>query len=163
MKTFFSIIKKYSPIIFIVYLLVLFLVLVMKFPQMDMFYRTIEKWETGITPSFVDKPNFIPFKVINKYISNAHHINDWFTKNLAVNIIMFMPCGFLTPLFFKKNRIWHILIFGIVLSVIVEMLQALLGVGTVDIDDVILNTFGTLVGFGIYKLIYSVVFKNSLD
>ena len=43
------------------------------------------------------------------------------------------------------------------------MLQALLGVGTVDIDDVILNTVGLLLGFGIYKLIYSVALKKSLD
>ena len=32
-----------------------------------------------------------------------------------------------------------------------------------DIDDVILNTFGLLLGFGIYKLIYSVALKNALD
>ena len=127
---------------------------------MNMFYDIIDKWKTGIEPKFVDKPNFIPFKVIAEYVKNAHHIDDWFTKNLAVNIIMFVPCGFLTPLFLKKNRWWHILIVGIVLSVIVEIMQALLGVGTVDIDDVILNTCGLLLGFGIYKLIYDVLLKN---
>ena len=96
-------------------------------------------------------------------MGSVQTIHDWFGKNLAVNIIMFMPCGFLTPLFLKRNEIWHILIVGIILSVIVEMLQALLGVGTVDIDDVILNTVGLLLGFGIYKLIYSVAQKNSLE
>ena len=131
--------------------------------QMDMFYDIVERWKTGIKLSFVDKPNLIPFKTIIEYVGNMQTINDWFGKNLAVNIIMFIPCGFLSPLFLRKNRIWHIVIFGIILSVIIEMLQALLGVGTVDIDDVILNTFGLLLGFGIYKLIYSVALKNALD
>ncbi len=153
MKTVFRFIKKYSPLVFIIYVVVLFIVLVMKFPQMNMFYEIVDRWKTGIKPSFVDKPNLIPFKVIKEYVGNMQTINDWFGKNLAVNIIMFMPCGFLASFFLKRNRVWHILIFGIILSVIVEMLQALLGVGTVDIDDVILNTLGTLIGYGIYKLI----------
>ena len=163
MKSFFRIIKKYSPIIFVIYLCVLFLVLVMKFPQMNMFYDIIDRWKTGVKLGFADKPNFIPFKTITAYVGNVQTINDWFGKNLAVNIIMFMPCGFLTPLFLKRNRIWHIIVLGIIVSVIVEMLQAVLGVGTVDIDDVILNTTGLLLGFGIYKLIYSVALKNALD
>lgn len=125
-----------------------------------MFYEIIDRWKTGVQPKFVDKPNLIPFKVIAEYVKNTQTINDWFGKNLAVNIIMYMPCGFLAPLFLKKNKWWHILIFGIALSVIIEMFQAVLGVGTVDIDDVILNTVGLLIGFGIYKLIYSVWLKE---
>lgn len=160
MKIFFKILKKISPYLFVIYICVLVIVLIMKFPQMNMFYDIIDKWKTGIQPKFVDKPNLMPFKVIVEYVKNAHSLNDWFTKNLAVNIIMFMPCGFLAPLFFKKHKLWHILMFGIALSIIVEILQALLGVGTVDIDDVILNTCGLLLGFGIYKLIYDIVLKN---
>ena len=160
MKVVFYTLKKYSPYIFVLYICALVLVLIMKFPQMNMFYEIIDRWKTGIEPKFVDKPNFIPFKVITEYVKKTHSIDDWFTKNLAVNIIMFMPCGFLAPLFLKKHKIYHILIFGIILSIIIEISQALLGVGTVDIDDVILNTFGLLIGFGIYKLIYDVWLKE---
>ncbi|MBR2191231.1 MAG: VanZ family protein, partial [Eubacterium sp.] len=88
---------------------------------------------------------------------------DWFFKNLACNILMFMPFGFLPPLFMKRNKVWQILIYGIIASFLIEVLQVLLAVGTGDIDDIILNAFGTLIGFGIYKLIYSVALKNSLD
>ena len=151
MKSVFRIIKKYSPIIFVIYLCVLVLVLIMKFPQMNMFYGIIERWETGIQPEFVDKPNIVPFKVIIEYVKNIQSLNDWFAKNIAVNIIMYMPCGFLAPLFLRKNKIGYVLVFGIVLAIIIEILQALLGVGTVDIDDVILNSLGILIGFGIYK------------
>ena len=139
----------------------MFLVLVMKFPQMDMFYGIIERWTKGIKLGFADKPQLIPFKTIIEYVNNTQAIYDWFAKNLMVNIIMFMPCGFLLPLFLKKNRIWQVLMIGIVLSVIIEIIQTLLSVGTADIDDVILNTFGTFIGFGIYKLIYDVWINKS--
>lgn len=160
MNKFFHFIKKYSLYIFIVYILVLILVLIMKFPQMDMFYGIIERLKTGVKPTFVDGINYVPFKKIIEYVGNMQTITDWFGKNLAVNTIMFMPLGFLTPLFIKKNKIWQVLIYGVITSVLIESLQMILAVGTGDIDDVILNALGTLVGFGIYKLIYSVWLKE---
>ena len=63
--------------------------------------------------------------------------------------------------FLKKNKLWYVLMVGIVVSVVIEIIQTLLRVGTADIDDVILNTFGTLIGFGIYKLIYDVWINKS--
>ena len=163
MKAILKFIKKYSRVIFIIYIFVLLLVLVLKFPQMNMFHGIVERWKTGNPSRFVTETNFVPFKVITEYVKNAHSYNDWFTKNLAVNIIMFIPFGFLTPLFIKRNKLWQILIYGIIASIMIEILQVLLAVGTGDIDDVILNSVGTLIGFGIDKLIYSVALRNSLD
>ena len=159
----FEVIKKYALLLFILYLLILFVVLVMKFPQMNMFYEIIERWKTGTRVGFADSTNWIPFKKIIEYAGNVRAINDWFAKNLICNLVMFIPAGFLVPLFIKYNKFWQVLIYGIVISIIVECLQVLLVVGTGDIDDVILNAFGTIIGFGIYKLIYSVALKKSLD
>lgn len=142
-------------------MLVLVFVLIFKFPS-PIFWKLIEHWKNG-GEIYWEPPHLVPFEIITEYVKNVQSINDWFFKNLACNIIMFMPCGFLTPLFFKKNKWWHILIFGIVISVTLEVIQSLLGIGISDIDDVILNTFGLLLGFGIYKLIYSVALKNALD
>ena len=163
MKAILKFIKKHSRAIFIVYILILLIVLVLKFPQMNMFHSIVERWRTGKPSRFVTETNFVPFKIIIEYIKNAHSYNDWFTKNLAANIIMFIPLGFLAPLFMRRNKLWQIIIYGIIVSIMIEILQVLLAVGTGDIDDVILNAFGTLMGFGIYKLIYSVALKNSLD
>ena len=74
-----------------------------------------------------------------------------------------MPYGFLVTLFSKKNKWWQVLIFGVILSVLLEVIQGLLGIGISDIDDVILNSFGLLVGYGIYKFIYSVLLNKALD
>lgn len=163
MKAIFKFIKKYSRLIFIVYILVLLLVLVLKFPQMNMFNSIVDGWKTGNRSRFVTESQYIPFKTIIEYVRHVHSFDDWFFKNLACNILMFIPFGFLIPLFIKKNKVWQILIYGIIASVMIEVLQVILAVGTGDIDDVILNAFGTLIGFGIYKLIYSVALKNSLD
>ncbi len=163
MKNVFRFIKKISPYLFVVYIVLLILILVFKISQPEMFEGIIYRLKTGERVTFDEPNNIIPFKVIGEYLSNAHTYNDWFTKNLLGNIIVFIPIGFLTPLFLKKNRMWHIAIVGIVVSVFIEILQSLLEVGRADIDDVILNTIGLLIGFGIYKLIYSVALKNSLE
>ena len=96
-------------------------------------------------------------------VKSAHSFSDWFFKNLMCNIVMFMPCGFLVPLFVRRNKWWYVLLFGSLLSLVIELTQWAIGIGIFDIDDVILNSFGTMIGFGIYKLIYSVALKNSLD
>lgn len=163
MRAILKFIKKYSRVIFIVYILVLLLVLALKFPQMNMFNSIVEGWKTGNKSRFVTESQYIPFKTIIEYVRHVHSFDDWFFKNLACNILMFMPFGFLPPLFMKRNKVWQILIYGIIASFLIEVLQVLLAVGTGDIDDIILNAFGTLIGFGIYKLIYSVALKNSLD
>ena len=163
MKVILKFIKKYSRVIFIVYLLVLLLVLILKFPQMNMFQSIVDGWKTGNKSRFVTESQYIPFKTIMEYVKNVHSFDDWFFKNLACNILMFMPFGFLAPLFMKRNKIWQILIYEIIASFLIEVLQVFLAVGTGDIDDIILNAFGILIGFGIYKLIYSVALKNSLD
>ena len=162
MSKIFGIIKKYSVFIFVVYMLVLVLVLILKFPS-PIFGYIIEQWKSGAERVYLEKPHLVPFEIITYYVKSAHSFNDWFFKNLACNIIMFMPFGFLVPLFSKKKKWWQILLFGALLSVLIEVIQHLLRIGIADIDDVILNSFGTIIGFGIYKLIYSVALKNSLE
>ena len=158
----FGFIKKYSVWIFIIYMLVLILVLIFKFPS-PIFGYLIEQFKSGKERVYIEPPHLVPFEVITYYVKSAHSVNDWFFKNLACNIIMFMPFGFLVPLFVKTRKIWQVFLFGMMLSILIEVVQHLLKIGIADIDDVILNSTGTLVGFGIYKLIYCVALKNSLE
>ncbi len=161
MKTVFGFIKKYSVWIFVLYMLVLIFVLIFKFPS-PIFWKLIDHWKNG-GEIYWEKPHLVPFEIITYYVRSVHSFDDWFFKNLACNIIMFMPYGFLVPLFSKKNKWWQVLIFGVILSVLLEVIQGLLGIGISDIDDVILNSFGLLVGYGIYKFIYSVLLNKALD
>lgn len=96
--------------------------------------------------------NLIPFKTITTYITRYEHynFNTWF-NNLFGNILLFIPLGFSAPYFSKKTRnLNQFFLLILTIIVILEVSQMLLHVGSFDIDDVILNTLGGLVGFGIY-------------
>ena len=78
-----------------------------------------------------------------------------------LNIILFVPLGFFLPLLYEKfNRIFKVAIIGLLISLSVEIAQ-MFGTGTSDINDLITNTVGACVGYGVYKLLYKVI-PNSL-
>lgn len=94
----------------------------------------------------------VPFKTIDEYTINVIRYDKLeFFKNIFGNIILFIPYGFLGILYPKLNNvIWSILTFFVVIN-LVEFSQFYFKRGFADIDDVILNTFGFVIGFVIYK------------
>ena len=73
--------------------------------------------------------------------------------NLVGNVIMFVPLGFFACWLWRKpNQFgWHFL--AMLLTILgVELLQLLTGLGTCEVDDLILNLIGTTIGFGLFKL-----------
>lgn len=74
-----------------------------------------------------------------------------YTKNTVLNIILFVPLGFLVPAIWKNYRsIKTMLFMGFVLSVGIEVLQ-IFTFRLTDIDDLITNTAGTAIGYYIGK------------
>ncbi|MBO5128765.1 MAG: VanZ family protein [Oscillospiraceae bacterium] len=65
---------------------------------------------------------------------------------IAVNIAAFIPVGALSSLIVKRGRFPKGLLLGVVLSLCIEILQFLLRCGTAEIDDLISNSLGTLIG-----------------
>lgn len=98
--------------------------------------------------------NLVPFKTINRYIFEREHFNtDIWIKNLFGNIILFIPLGVFIPLLnkkFIKVLPFFILVFFIMLAV--ELTQMLTHVGSLDIDDLILNITGAFIGLAFTKL-----------
>lgn len=81
-------------------------------------------------------------------------------KNIFGNIIMFVPIGFLLPTIWRKYRdLYQCTLFGMLLSLSIEVMQMPLSRGT-DIDDIILNTLGVVLGYGVYIMIVSRNEKN---
>lgn len=75
----------------------------------------------------------------------------------ALNILLFIPMGFFLPVLYEKyDRIGKIALIGLLVSLSVELLQ-LFGFGTTDINDLITNTTGACVGFGIFKALTWVI------
>ena len=70
-----------------------------------------------------------------------------------LNLIMMVPLGFLVPLLFRKIDRWlKILGLGAGMSLVLELSQ-LLSWRAVDVDDLILNSLGTLLGYGLFRLV----------
>lgn len=96
--------------------------------------------------------NLIPFKVLFDTYNEVMNGNiSYFIINFLGNIIMFMPIGFFIPLLFNISYKKTILI-GSLSSIFIEISQLFLIRGT-DIDDVILNTIGVILGVLILKLL----------
>ncbi|WP_040205380.1 VanZ family protein [Neobacillus jeddahensis] len=92
--------------------------------------------------------NFIPFKTIYFYLYLADINLSIRIENLVGNIIGFAPFGFILPLLSKKfQSISTVMCASFCLSLTFEILQLLFEFGSFDVDDLILNTFGGLIGY----------------
>lgn len=89
--------------------------------------------------------NFIPFKEIFRYSIGSNK----FIKNVLGNIILFIPFGFLSSYLLKNRKLGVITILTIIASGTIETVQYYIG-RVFDIDDIILNLLGGIIGFLIY-------------
>jgi glycopeptide antibiotics resistance protein len=82
---------------------------------------------------------------------------QWFWQ-IFLNIILFVPFGFLFPIIFREllNRLKvpevSTVFIGCIFSLAIETMQYITGRGLADIDDLINNTFGTILGYLIYRV-----------
>ncbi|MBB6217137.1 glycopeptide antibiotics resistance protein [Anaerosolibacter carboniphilus] len=105
--------------------------------------------------------NLVPFKTVFAYIRNYRAVSKeiWFF-NLFGNILAFMPFGFLLPTLCRDvRRLKSVVVATGVFSLLIEMTQFALGVGTFDVDDVILNTLGGAMGYLIFSILHSLLLK----
>ena len=89
--------------------------------------------------------NFIPFKEIFRYDIGSHK----FFRNVMGNIMLFIPFGFLSSYLLKNRKLGVVTILTIIASLTIEVVQYYIG-RVFDIDDIILNLVGGIVGFLIY-------------
>lgn len=117
----------------------------------------IPKFEFGVKGFSIIKSgkhttNLIPFKVL---FETYHEVFDngyinYFLINFLGNIIMFMPIGFFIPLLWNLSN-KKVIAIGFFFSLFIEICQLFLTRGT-DIDDLILNSIGTILGLLLYKI-----------
>lgn len=98
--------------------------------------------------------NLLPLKVLfETYREVFINLNiNYLIINFLGNIIMFMPIGFFIPLLWEIPD-KKIIIVGFLFSLFIEVCQLFLNRGT-DVDDLILNTLGTILGLLVYKFLY---------
>ena len=108
---------------------------------------------------FIRFTNFIPFRTIVEYIDRYNNgFRNLSVINLLGNFILFTPMGMLLPCVVPKlNRFWKVTLTVLIMVVAVEITQGILRVGSVDIDDVLFNVIGAIIGYGMIKIPF--VFK----
>lgn len=89
--------------------------------------------------------NLIPFKEIMRYELTS----ELFYYNVLGNIALFVPFGYIISSYVKPKNIWTNMFIAIIVSATIEIVQLNIG-RSFDIDDVILNTLGCIIGFLIY-------------
>ena len=95
--------------------------------------------------------NLTPFKEIFRY----ELMSTSFIKQVLGNIVLFIPLGYFMSYYCKIKGIVGITIVSLLSSVTIEIVQHFIG-RSVDIDDVILNVIGGIIGFLLYKLLKSI-------
>ena len=99
-------------------------------------------------------PQLIPFKSIFQYVTAIQLENKVSASlsNVLGNIVLFVPWGFLIAQTFIFLRNWLLVsLSSLALSLLAEVIQFTFKVGVFDVDDIILNTLGGIVGYTIWK------------
>ena len=92
--------------------------------------------------------NFVPFKEILRYNLGSR----LFIKNIIGNMVMFVPYVFFVSYYSKNVKFTSAFFLVLIASVVIESTQ--LAIGRVfDVDDILLNVVGGLIGYLLYKLL----------
>jgi len=101
--------------------------------------------------------NIVPFKTIIKFLTSSSDY-DLIVINIVGNVVAFMPMGFFLPIIFTRLKsVLRIFLVSLVATLSIEIFQYVFGVGTSDIDDVILNVFGGIMGYLVLKIVLKLV------
>ncbi len=95
--------------------------------------------------------NFQPFREILRY----KVYSPLFYRNVVGNVVMFIPFGIFVSYYIYKSSFLKIFILSLITSLTIESVQLKIG-RSFDIDDIILNVLGGLIGFLLYKIMSSI-------
>ncbi|MFU7591694.1 VanZ family protein, partial [Priestia sp. RMT2NF4] len=91
--------------------------------------------------------------------TNVDEWNSVSLLNLTANVMLFLPLGFFVAFIWRKyHSIKKIIILGLSVTCLVEFIQYFIGRSS-DIDDVLLNTFGTVIGYVLLLMIQYLISK----
>ncbi|ADU30408.1 VanZ family protein [Evansella cellulosilytica DSM 2522] len=106
---------------------------------------------------------------------SIYRIYEYGTLSMKINILLgnvllFVPFGFLLPFFrerFKTSkkavRFMPVVFLATILSFFIEINQFIFTQRVANVDDVILNTSGAVIGFLLYRAIRGIVTRTSIS
>lgn len=99
--------------------------------------------------------NLVPLKEIHRFIQYRKILGMRSVMlNIVGNVVAFMPFGTFLPVFVAKGKkFWFTSLYSFELSLFVETLQLITKVGSFDVDDLLLNTLGGILGYVLYRIL----------
>lgn len=94
---------------------------------------------------YMNGTNFVPFREMFRYPVGSENFN----RQVIGNILLFMPFGFFATYYTKIKKISSISFMSILVSLTIEVVQKYIG-RSFDVDDIILNVVGGILGFLVY-------------
>ena len=153
---------RWISLLFFAYLLFVIKVIVFKYPMTQM-QEIVACWQKDVVWEGLETANFIPFKTIKMYIRYYDLPGLRSFSNLFGNVLIFIPMGMLMPMVHKASKNVFLMLVQALLFVLgIEVFQLFSAFGAFDVDDIILNCMGVLIG----RLIYQILIlrkKNSLE
>ena len=115
-----------------------------------------DKVDGRVQPLLFDPAQIIPFNV--NLVPLVNLIDYETSRETIINVIgnsfLFLPLGFVFPIVYKKlDTHLKVIVTGIGASLTIEILQLLFLDRVTDVDDLILNSLGYLLGYGIYLFV----------
>ena len=100
--------------------------------------------------------NLEPLKEIKRFINHVDALGVWpVFLNIGGNILAFVPFGYFLPsLSTHKLKFFQVFLLSFELSIGIELVQLLSKVGSFDVDDLLLNTTGAVLGFIIWSAVH---------
>lgn len=98
--------------------------------------------------------NLVPFRTVSLYFDMDNGLSLISRLvNLLGNIVVFIPFGILIPLVKNRPISWlKITLYAVPSILLLECLQMLLHVGSLDMDDLLLNMLGIWIGYGLFRI-----------
>ncbi len=112
-------------------------------------------WSGGYSLArLAENVNLVPFRTIGGFLADLHGGGrSHAIINLLGNVIMFIPLGFFVPAVFKKTGAFcRTMLWSAAAVICIEVLQLITLLGSMDIDDLLLNLAGAAIGYGVYRL-----------
>ncbi len=119
----------------------------------------LNPFEDFLSTSYV--PDLIPYLVwcavnghLDYLVTSTHHM-----IHFLLNVSLFLPFGLLFPFIYKKATLAKTTLIGLSLSLVVEIAQIFINGRDCDIDDLLCNVLGTVIGYLMYAFMKKILPK----
>lgn len=141
-------------IVLIAYMIVLTKLILFKRPMGSILRYFKHEYSWQVVKKNAKQANLTPGTTISLYMHKERRV-EYSIENLAGNIIGFIPLGLLLPALFKRLRkVWKMIVVGFLVSLLFELTQLATALGSFDVDDLLLNTIGGLLGYLVFLVFH---------